>query len=381
VRILHVTPTYLPAVRYGGPIRSVHGLAKAQAARGHDVEVFTTNVDGPGVSPVPLDEPVPIDGVKVRYFPTGAGRRLFRSPAMGRAVKETVAGFDVVHIHCMWVWPTTAAARAARKAGVPYVIAPRGMLVRELIRGKSRLVKTLWIALFDRANLNRAAAVHLTTQAEGRQLAELDFAPARVAVIGNGVDLAAAPAAARSPGESILYLGRLSWEKGLDRLIPAMAHAPGVELVIAGDGEPAYRASLETLAADHGVADRIRFVGHVDDTRKWALIAKARFMVLPSYSENFGVSVAEAMSVGCPVIVSSEVGLADVVREGGAGLAVDGAPATLGRAIAELHGDEARRTAMSAAALATAQREFRWESIAAQSERLYDEITAARPRR
>jgi glycosyltransferase involved in cell wall biosynthesis len=87
------------------------------------------------------------------------------------------------------------------------------------------------------------------------------------------------------------------------------------------------------------------------------------------------------MSAGCPVIVSSEVGLADVVREGGAGLAVDGAPATLGRAIAELHGDEARRKAMSAAALATAQREFRWESIAAQSERLYDEITAARPRR
>ena len=112
MRILHVTPTYLPAVRYGGPIRSVHGLAKAQAARGHDVEVFTTNVDGPGVSPVPLDEAVAIDGVKVRYFATGAGRRLFRSPAMGRALKAKIASFDVVHIHYMWVWPTTAAARA-----------------------------------------------------------------------------------------------------------------------------------------------------------------------------------------------------------------------------------------------------------------------------
>lgn len=381
MRILHVTPTYLPAVRYGGPIRSVHGLAKAQAARGHDVEVFTTNVDGPGVSPVPLDEPVPIDGVKVRYFATGAGRRLFRSPAMGRALRQTVRSFDVIHIHYMWVWPTTVAARAARKAGVPYVIAPRGMLVRELIRGKSRLVKTLWITLFERANINRAAAVHMTTAAEGRQLGELDFSPARIAVIGNGVDLTPPTDAARRPGASILYLGRLSWEKGLDRLIPAMAYAPGIELVVAGDGEPAYRAALEALAAEHGVANRIRFVGHVDDADKWRLIAAARFLVLPSYSENFGVSVAEALSAGCPVIVSSDVGLADVVKEGKAGVVVDGAPEAFGRAIADLYDDQPRLEAMSAAALETARREFDWDNLAARSTHLYDQITAARTRR
>jgi glycosyltransferase involved in cell wall biosynthesis len=160
-----------------------------------------------------------------------------------------------------------------------------------------------------------------------------------------------------------------------------MAHAPGVELVIAGDGEPSYRASLEALAADHGVSSRIRFVGHVDDTRKWALIAQARFMVLPSYSENFGVSVAEALSAGCPVIVSSDVGLADVVKEGKAGVVVDGAPDAFGRAIADLYDDQPRLAAMSAAALETARREFDWDNLAARSTRLYDEITAARTRR
>lgn len=380
MRILHVTPTYLPAVRYGGPIRSVHGLAKAQAALGHNVEVFTTNVDGPGVSPVPLDQAVLLDGVKVNYFATGAGRRLFRSPAMGRALAQRIASFDVVHIHYMWVWPTTAAARAARKAGVPYVIAPRGMLVRSLIEGKSRLIKTLWIALFDRANINHAAAVHVTTANEGRQLAELDFHPARVEVIGNGVDLDAAPARATGQGDYGLYLGRLSWEKGLDRLIPALAYAPGVKLVIAGDGDPSYRASLDALAAEHGVADRLSFVGHVGDAEKWGLIADARFLVLPSYSENFGVSVAEAMSAGCPVIVAPEVGLADVVAESGAGLVVDGEPRGLGEAMAELYADASRRAAMSDAALAAAEREFRWDSIAAQSERLYGEIAAGRAR-
>jgi glycosyltransferase involved in cell wall biosynthesis len=255
------------------------------------------------------------------------------------------------------------------------------MLVRELIRGKSRLIKTLWIALFERANIDRAAAVHVTTANEARQLAELDFSPARVEVIGNGVDLTPPDHSARRPGASILYLGRLSWEKGLDRLIPAMAHAPGIELVIAGDGEPAYRAWLDALAAEHGVADRLRFVGHVDDVRKWDLIGQARFLVLPSYSENFGVSVAEALSAGCPVVVSSEVGLADVVREGGAGVVVDGAPEALGHAIASLYDDAARLDAMSAAALATAEREFDWPALAARSTRLYDEIIAARRRR
>ena len=71
LKLLHVVPTYLPATRYGGPIYSVHGLCKALAVRGHEVHVFTTNVDGPGDSAVPLGRPVDLDGVKVWYFPRG----------------------------------------------------------------------------------------------------------------------------------------------------------------------------------------------------------------------------------------------------------------------------------------------------------------------
>ena len=73
MKILHVVPTYYPATRYGGPIRSVHGLASALAAQGHDVHVYTTNVDGKGVLPVPLDRPVQLDGVNVWYFATSVG--------------------------------------------------------------------------------------------------------------------------------------------------------------------------------------------------------------------------------------------------------------------------------------------------------------------
>src|SRR5689334_8622158 len=133
MKILHVVPSYFPAVRYGGPIHSVHGLCKALAARGHEVEVFTTNVDGPVDTDVPLAAPVAMDGVKVWYFPAPALRRLYWSPAMAKALRERISSFDVAHLHSVFLWPTWAAARIARRGNVPYVLAPRGMLVRELI--------------------------------------------------------------------------------------------------------------------------------------------------------------------------------------------------------------------------------------------------------
>src|SRR5262245_40352211 len=169
MRILHVVPSYQPATRYGGPIYSVHGLARAQARCGEEVHVFTTNIDGPGESSVPLGEPVELDGVTVWYFPCSTGRRLCRSSVMGGSLRERVSDFDVLHLHSVFLWPTLAAARAARKAGVPYVLAPRGMLVADLIRRKSWLMKSAWLSLFERANIEQAAAVHVTSEMEASE--------------------------------------------------------------------------------------------------------------------------------------------------------------------------------------------------------------------
>ena len=125
MRLLHVVPTYLPAVRYGGPIRSVHALCRGLAGEGHDVHVFTTSVDGPSDSNVPLLEPVDLDGVKVTYFPSRNLRRLYWSPAMARALATTVSGFDLVHLHAIYLWPIWAGARAARRHQVPAALPPR----------------------------------------------------------------------------------------------------------------------------------------------------------------------------------------------------------------------------------------------------------------
>src|SRR5579859_5635211 len=99
LRILHVVPTYYPAVRYGGPIRSVHGLAAALVRRGHEVHVYTTSVDGDKDLDVPLGEPVNLDGVAVHYFRVPGLRRLCWCPSLGRRLRASVASFDVVHLH------------------------------------------------------------------------------------------------------------------------------------------------------------------------------------------------------------------------------------------------------------------------------------------
>ena len=128
----------------------------------------------------------------------------------------------------------------------------------------------------------------------------------------------------------VLFLGRLNWKKGLDRLIPAMKQVTNADLLIAGNDEENYRPELEALARRYGVVDRVRFLGPVDDSKKWALLASAQILVLPSYSENFGNVVLEAMAAGCPVIVTPEVGMASVVQEAGCGVVAAGDPANLG---------------------------------------------------
>ena len=378
MKILHVVPSYFPAERYGGPICSVHELARATTRRGHEVEVFTTNVDGPGKSDVPVVVPVARDGVRVWYFPSPAGRRIYYSPAMGRRLRSSVKAFDIVHIHSVFLYPTSAAAHAARQSSVPYVVTPRGVLVGDLIRRKSATAKRLAIALFERRNIAGAAAVHVTSQGEADDLLALGLQPRKLVIVPNGVAIQPPdrPGVDQAPDTmpQIIFLGRINWKKGLDRLIPALALVPKANLALAGNDEEGYTRHLRALARDAGVAERVTFVGPVADNAKWDLIRKARLLVLPSYSENFGNVVLEAMAVGVPVVVTREVGLAPVVAAAKAGIVCDGSPQLLAAAINEVLIDARRAAEMGAAGRHTARQMFSWDIVAEKIELLYDDI-------
>ena len=378
LRILHVTPTYLPAVRYGGPIVSVHGLCKSLAARGHDISVFTTNLDGDGVSAVALDAPCVIDGVKVHYFPVGLGRRLFRAPGLARALTRQIGAFDLLHLHSVFLWPTTVAARIARSHGTPYVLSPRGMLVAELIEAKSPWLKRAWIAAFETANIAGAASIHVTAEAEARELSRLALCPRRLDIAPNGVDLPAINYdRPDKTGRRVLYLGRISWKKRLDCLIRALTHAPRAELTIAGFDDEALTPRLEALARELGLADRVRFFGPQLGPAKWALMQACEVFALPSRQENFGVAALEALACGLPVVAAPGVGLAQAIVEAGAGLCVESDPRALGAALGRLLDDAPLRARMGAAGRALARDQFGWSRVAARMESLYADILSS----
>ena len=390
MRLLHVVPTYFPAVRYGGPIRSVHGLCAALAARGHDVHVFTTNVDGLGDSAVPLCRPVDMDGVKVWYFPCRWLRRLYWSPPMRRILKQEVGGFDLVHLHSVFLWPTWAAARAARRFGVPYVLSPRGMLVKNLIQQRKTLVKSLWIAVIERRNIERAAGIHLTAALELWELEQFGFNLPATCVIANGIDilnsvtqedrLSADVALVLQKGPFVLYLGRLNWKKGLDKLIGAVATEPRLRLVIAGNDDERHCEQIRRWIAECRVESRTsvlaRFVSGAD---KEALLAGAGVFALPSVSENFGNAALEAMAAGCPVLVTADVGLAATVEEGNAGIVAR--PGEFGPALARLIDEPALRETMGRNARNIVAAKFGWPKIAAEMESYYAAVRrdVARP--
>jgi glycosyltransferase involved in cell wall biosynthesis len=377
MRILQVVPTYLPAYRYGGPIRSVHGLSCALVQRGHDVEVYTTSMDGPQDLDVPLGQPVSLDGVKVTYFPVPCLRRLAWAPALSRRLQETIRSFDVVHLHSVFLWPTWAAARAARRARRPYVLSPRGMLGKDLIRRKSRWVKTAWIRLVERRNIASAAGLHVTTELEAAEVRAWGFNFPEIICIPNGIQRPSRCAAlsegpfANLPRPYALFLSRISWKKGIERLIRAWAMVSNLYLVIAGNDEDNYLPTLKTLVQELGLTARVLFTGPLADTDKWAVYENAEMFVLPSYSENFGNVVAEAMIMSCPVIVTPEVGLAETVREFGAGLITSGEPQDLAAKIYAIQANPDIRREMGNRGFRAASKIFAWDVVASRVEAMY----------
>lgn len=386
MRILQVIPSYLPARRYGGPIFATHALCRALVKAGCEVTVYTSNVDGAGESDVPVNTPVDIDGVKVWYFRSPFLRRLVYVPAMARKLDRDCPGFDVLHLHSVYLWPTWAAARAARRYRKPYIISPRGMLVQDVISRKNPLLKTVWISLIERRNLKSAAGIHVTSAVEASELQKFGFTLPKIYKVPNGVD-------AEGAGEEdvrelpshvsdlfrrgcpiILCLGRINWKKGLDRLISAMTRVRDAMLLIVGNDEEGYTATLTEIAMRQGVSDRVMFSGPVYGHAKAKLYQQAKALVLPSYSENFGNVVLEAMYEGCPVVVTPEVGAASIVESVGGGLVTSGDPEALASTITRLLSDDILRTNMGRDGREAMMSNYSWATIAARILQIYREI-------
>lgn len=375
LRVLHVIPAYFPATRYGGPTECMHRLCEALPAHGVDVDVVTTDADGPFDLDVPLGSPAHFEGVAVRYFHRTPPWELKVSLPLVRHLIRVRGAYDLLHITAIFSFPSTAAALVARAAGLPYVISPHGIL-RGPAFAQKRYKKAPYWHLVERRNVEHAAALHAASELEADDIRRL-VPDARVLTIPFGVRPEPPRDTPRAP-RTVLFLGRQHPIKRLDRLLRAMrlvtAELPDAELVIAGPDDDGERSRLERLLAQLTPRPRVRWLGAVAGEEKARLLAEATVLALVSDSENFGQVVLEALASGTPVVVTRGCPW-QVVEAAGAGYWVEPTDEAVGAALVRV-----LRGTMGASSFELASRQlaarYAWPEVARSMAQGYFDVVS-----
>lgn len=399
MKLLHVIPSISP--RRGGPSQAVLAMAAAQCRQGLAAAILTTNDDGPALLPdLPVQRWCEVQGVPVfacaRWSPPLPPLREFAlAPALPSWLWRHIEDYDLLHVHALFSFPSTAAMAIARRRRVPYILRTIGQLQRWSLAQSAGRKRLLW-HLIERRNLNGAAALHFTSDAEQQEAADLALATPSF-VLPLGVDVPPVPPRALARGSAVeggaavvgpvqlLFLSRLHPKKQLHHLLEALALVrqgnPGArwQLHIAGDGEPAYSAALRQQASRLGLESWLQWHGFVAGGAKEALLHQSDWFVLPSAAENFGIAAAEALAHGVPVLLAPGVALARLVVEAGAGHCVDPSPPELAAAL-QHHALRPPSPALRRAARRLAAEQFSWPAISEALRGHYRQILTS-PRR
>ena len=327
LRVLHVVPSVSP--RRGGPSKAACEMVAAQNAIGLSAEIATTNDDLESLLDVELNQQLEFNGAPVRFFqrwsPAVAGLREFQvSRSFSRWLADNIDAYDVLHVHAIFSYCSSYAMWLARKTGKPYVVRPIGQLESWALN-QAKLKKQIYLALLERANLSAASRVQFTAESERRQ-ALLRFPELNSVVVPLGIDDPAHMQGASSrlrqqyhiaaDQRVLCYLGRLHQKKGIDLLLKAIAKLETpCHLLIAGSGSESVQQSLHALITSLDISDRVQFVGFVSGEQKQLLLQGSDLFALTSWSENFGISVLEALAAGTPALVTEGVALSSTIKE------------------------------------------------------------------
>lgn len=281
----------------GGPSRSVQGLVAALNGVGVDTWLISCQVG---------DKPW-IDGINNFLAPTGDERK-----NLSRFIEDSIKRInpDIIHLHGIWQMQIHLAARIARKLNIPYIETPRGMLEPWSLEQK-KWKKRLAMWLYQRTDLKKAIALHATADSEAAQFKKLGF-DNPIIMSPNGVNLPKQlPGKTRDDARHrVLFVSRMHQKKGVLELVEAWAKVRPqgwcCELVytLNGETERAYEAQVKDAVNALGLRDSFIFTGALSDDAKWEAYCRADVFVLPTYSENFGIVIAEALFANLPVITT-----------------------------------------------------------------------------
>jgi glycosyltransferase involved in cell wall biosynthesis len=330
MRVLHTIDSLAP--EKGGTSRSVPRLTRALAQHGVDVTL--------------------VDAASLR---------------------DADHGVDVIHDHGVWLPANHRSAMLAAARGVPFVLSPRGMLEPWSL-AHHRLKKRVAWALYQRRDVRRASLLHATSAMEAENLRRLGFRQP-IAIIANGVDVPDLRSPMpRADQRTALFLSRVHPKKGLLDLVSAWATVRPREwrVVIAGPDEGGHEREVRAAIAQAGLESSFAFLGEVSDDAKWSVYRSADLFVLPSYSENFGTVVSEALASGVPVITTRATPWSELETRR-CGWWIEPNARALATVLQEATGlDPDARAAMGARGRAFVEERFGWTRIAADMHAAYE---------
>lgn len=215
---------------------------------------------------------------------------------------------DIVHVNCCWMPQCALTQKWAQQAGYKVVLTPHGMLEPWIMKRHYWTKKVPALLLYQKSAVKNADYLHATAKSEKENLLKLGY-NSRVAVISNGIDVESIALKQNwERNKQILFLSRIHVKKGIEFLLKAVAalrkEMNGYTVRIVGEGEQTYINQLKEKAKERGVDSMIDFCGGVYGEQKWKMFREADVFVLPTYSENFGIVVAEALASGTPVITT-----------------------------------------------------------------------------
>jgi glycosyltransferase involved in cell wall biosynthesis len=335
MKILHVSSAFFPGYRHGGIIPAFYELCKSLGRLGCHVKVLTTDASGDGrAMDVDCTREVPLsESFDVRYC-RYLGRRSV-SPTLLRLLPSYIRWADVVHLSSVYNFPTIPTLLVCRFMGKPLLWSPHGALQRWDQSRRLRL-KAIWEAICVAAG-PQSLRLHVTSEQEAAASRDR-FPHYHTELIPYCVPV---PEEQEKPvgGNNVrlLYLGRLDPKKGIENLLEACRklfehNRLSWSLTIAGGGTPQYTQALQARIHALLLDARVRMAGEVVGQAKEALFADADVLVVPSYTENFGLVIAEALLREVPVIASKGTPWSRLEALS-CGLWVDNDPATLADAI------------------------------------------------
>lgn len=293
MKIIHFVPSI---DRTSGGVGSYMQLLAKELGKLCELYIVTANTE----------HQLKIENAEIRYIPCNISQYGSMKKEWNRILDEIKP--DLVHVNCCWMPCCALVQKWSQRKGHKVILTPHGMLEPWIMKRNYWTKKIPALLLYQKAAIKKADCIHATAESEKQNILKLGYNK-KIEVIANGIDVENIKIKDNwRRNKNILFLSRIHVKKGIEFLLEAVSslksQLEGYTITIAGEGDPTYVSSLKSRTIELGIEKMVTFCGGIYGEKKWELYRKADIFVLPTYSENFGIVIAESLACGTPVITT-----------------------------------------------------------------------------